>query len=122
MITVTNKGRYWFMRKQKLLMLENEDEKDNTKKVYDFILIQKRGKISLTSHTEFSSTEKVVTGRFRLYEVSSEKSFKNGTHLELCIKAGEWNCYVLPEGLPDKNSLEKSFFVNKNCITEVPAA
>jgi len=108
------------MRKLMLLMLDTEKEGESVKAVYNFNLSQRSGTIRLASHSEFYTVEKILSGRFRMYRVSNEQSFKNGTQLELCKKAGEWNCYVLPEGLPDKNNREKSFFVTNDCITKVP--
>jgi len=119
MITVTSKGEYMFMSIPMLLVLTNEKEDESAKTVYRFDLSQSRGNIKLASTNEFTSTEKLLSGRFRIYEVLNEQSFKNGTQLEICKKAGEWSCYVLPEGLPDKNNRVKNFFITNNCITKM---
>lgn len=115
MITVTGRGRHWLKSDPVLLMLRNEQELE---KVYRFFLTDGQGRINFISRSVFNYTEDVITGRYRTYEVKNEQPFIDGTYLELYIRAGKWDCYILPRGLPDKSTLEKSVFVTNKCITK----
>ncbi len=115
MITVMSRGTHWLTSAPVLLMLRDEQESE---KVYRFFLTDGQGKITFITKSEFSFTKDVITGKYRKYEVKNEQSFKNGVYLELSVGMGKWNCYILPTGLPNKNSPEKSILVTKECITK----
>lgn len=115
MITVTGRGMYWLMNKPMLLML---DDGDGEKALYRFTLSQGHGLINFIAGNKFDFTKDAVSGRFRMYEIKNERSFKDGIYLELSGGVGKWNCYILPTGLPDQNILEKDILVAQECITK----
>lgn len=127
MITVTGRGWYHFLKKpsllttkqkDSLLILDKEHESGVIKTAYRFNPDREKAKISFVSTGRKGIDGKIISGRFRMYGVSNEKLFKNGTHLELCEEAGKWNCYVLPNGLPDEKELQKDYFRTNTCITK----
>lgn len=115
MITVSSRGKHLLTSDPALLMLRDERESE---KVYRFFLTDGQEKIRFITRSEFNFTKNVITGRYRIYEVKNEQSFKDGVYLELCIRVGKWNCYILPTGLPDQNILEKNILATKECITK----
>lgn len=115
MITITARGNYWKTSDAVFLMLKDEQELEN---VYRFFVSNGQEKICFTSRNESNITKDDSTGRYRLYEVRNEKTFEDGVYLELCIRAGKWDCYILPTGLPDESVVEKSLFATNKCITK----
>lgn len=102
-------------------MLVDGQEPERERTLYRFTFSRGHGAINFIPGDEFDITKDAVSDRFRMYEVKNEKSFKNGVYLELRVSVKQWNCYILPTGLPDQNIPEKNILATNECITKTAA-
>jgi hypothetical protein len=114
MITLLQSGKYTLFQaveEVKALLLD--------KKLYGWQEIKDEEELVFFSLHKFHPVDVTTTGKYRLYEVTGEKKFVNAIHLELFAGDGKWEGYVLPDGLPTKESRRKKILRIDTTITKV---
>lgn len=61
----------------------------------------------------------IRVGKYRLYRVKNEKNLSDKFHLELFSGLGNWQGYLLPDGLPTKPNQSKKIIFTAELITKI---
>ena len=96
MIRVIKRGMYLLTETKnniKILTLDND---------HTYFWLQAKGIGEIVGITTKSHDTKSIlsAGNYRLYKVADEPEFSDQVHLELSIGQGNWQGYLLPNGLP----------------------
>lgn len=68
---------------------------------YAWIKPAGKAEILVTTRRHHFTDSLLATGEYRLYEVRYRHTLSNCLHLELQTGAGQWQGYLLPNGLPN---------------------
>lgn len=115
MITVLKRGNYWQLKSPDpslQFLLEMEDS-DNA-----YLIAEIRNNTGIVEFTSARQKEIEFSRKYRLYETCNEKLLTDGLHLEILLKDGCWQGYLLPQGIPDKKLRKKDVIRTSELITK----
>lgn len=95
MIQILTRGDYVLLETKggtKILVLDDAS--------FAWVTVTDIGEILVTSHKAHKADYILSKGKYRLYKVKNEPKYVDQVHLELLIGCGEWQGYLLPNGLP----------------------
>jgi hypothetical protein len=111
MITVIKRGKYQLCEignKKTLLCLGS---------VKRFLWETSFLKFFDSSNSTIENKKVKSQGKFFLYDVQNEPKFTSSQHLEMLVEKNAWQGYLLPQGLPNKNTISKNIFPVQELIT-----
>lgn len=113
MIKLLQKGTYHLIETYghtKILALDSN-------KTFAWVNAEEIGEILVTTHKSHKVDHLLAAGKYRLYEVKTEKEFTDLLHLELFVGEGLWQGYLLPTGLPNDEKKRNRIIPTKEIIT-----
>lgn len=72
------------------------------------------------SKTVDTKSEVVSKGRFWMFDVLSRPDLTKGLHLSIVKAPGEWEAFIIPDGLPDKNHPRSNIIPTEERIVPGP--
>jgi hypothetical protein len=87
---------------------------------YAMLFIDSLGEMISTARTPKPTDYTLSIGRYRVYNVQDEPDMTEGLHLELEVGDDIWQGYLLPNGLPGKNSIRGCLLPTRELITGTP--
>ena len=76
------------------------------------------GEILVTSSGDFMLDSVLSSGQYRLYQVKDEPGLVDLVHLELEVGPKDWQGYLLPTGLPDKQDTKNRIIPTQEIISK----
>ncbi len=114
MLQVVQRGDYKLIETKgqaKILTLDD-------KSTFSWVNAKDIGELLVTSHKIHDADSTLSMGKYRLYDVEKEPNFTDQPHLELSVGYGNWQGYILPNGLPDDEKKRNRIISTKEVITK----
>jgi hypothetical protein len=102
MLKIVYRGEYILSETNDQLKILNLDNK-----LFGWVSSKGNGELFLYPHKNIPQSSILAMGKYRLYEVNEDKKFTDQPHLELSVGLGNWQAYLVPEGLPKKESMSR---------------
>jgi hypothetical protein len=112
MIKLIEKGPYrliWAKDKQRILYLGDQG--------YLWSYVKGIGELLTFSKHPHKLSHTFTEGQYRIYAVKDEPKYVDLRHLELSIKPGAWQGYLLLTGLPTKNKIRSKIVPTDEVIS-----
>ncbi len=95
MIQILSRGDYVLIETKKGTKILNLDDRS-----FAWVTVANIGEILITSHKTHKADYVLAKGKYRLYKIKNDPKFVDQIHLELLIGCGQWQGYLIPNGLP----------------------
>ncbi len=114
MLKIIQRGEYKLTEtkeKTKIITLDDNES-------FAWIIVADIGEISMMAGKLNKEIATLATGKYRLYEVEKDGKYSDQLHLELSLGLGNWQGYLLPEGLPDDETRKNRIIPTDEVITK----
>lgn len=111
------RGDYKLLETKHQTKILSLDEKET----FAWINAMDIGEILVTTHKSLTVDALLAMGKYRLYEVEDEPEYVDQFHLELSVGCGNWQGYLLPNGLPTDTKKRNRIISTKEVITKTNA-